>query len=338
MENQLYLMIISFALVFLLLCLIYHTKKLRRQMELLHNEKEVLNEISNEDPLTGIYNRRGFDQAAASVLARSSAAVVGLIDVNDFKRFNDVYGHAAGDVVLKEIAHEISELAKHYQGICGRNGGDEFVLLLPGNVIELDVRLQKWANVRRGAFGGRAWLAFSLSLGYAYYPRHANELSQLVSKADLATYYAKMHPENHACRYNALMTEARRTQLGFSLKDMLSGVPGGVLITEADDMGRILLANQELAHLFECDDPESFVGMRQVDTIYPDDWEKLNRVIQEHMEDSPELEEHSIARYRIVTRRGNLREVISLGKRFHHEQYGDIFYIIVYDAEELRRV
>ena len=100
MENQLYLMIISFALVFLLLCLIYHTKKLRRQMELLHNEKEVLNEISNEDPLTGIYNRRGFDQAAASVLARSSAAVVGLIDVNDFKRFNDVYGHAAGDVVL----------------------------------------------------------------------------------------------------------------------------------------------------------------------------------------------------------------------------------------------
>lgn len=340
MEDKFFWTIFSLVLVlvFLLIRLVYHTKQLRRQMALLHTEKEVLNEISNEDPLTGIYNRRGFDWAATGVLVSNSSAVVGLVDVNNFKRFNDVYGHAAGDAVLKGIAMELSSLAREFHGICGRNGGDEFIVLLPGDVVELDARLQKWANGAHQACFGKACLAFSLSLGYAFYPKHAVELSQLVSKADLATYYAKMHPENHACRYHALMTEERRTQLGFNLKEMLAGVPGGVLITEANDTGRILLVNQEFADLFGSDDPDSFIGMRQKDTIYPEDWERLSAVIEEHRQDQPDFTPHSIARYRIVMRNGQLREVVSLGKLIHHEQYGNIFYILVYDAEELRRV
>jgi len=107
----------------------------RRQTEAeLLRAKEMLQKQSNEDPLTRLYNRRGFQEKMVSLAARcanSQTSLAGIvIDIDDFKMINDTYGHSVGDDALVAIASAISRVVRP-QDICGRVGGDEFMVLLP---------------------------------------------------------------------------------------------------------------------------------------------------------------------------------------------------------------
>jgi diguanylate cyclase (GGDEF)-like protein len=94
----------------------------------------MLEQQSREDQLTGLYNRRGLEEMLARLARRSGCAehpLVGIvIDVDDFKAVNDKFGHSVGDRVLVEIAQAISDSVRP-NDICGRVGGDEFMVLLP---------------------------------------------------------------------------------------------------------------------------------------------------------------------------------------------------------------
>jgi diguanylate cyclase (GGDEF)-like protein len=95
-----------------------------------------LHELSVLDPLTGIPNRRLFEEDMSrvwheSMKARRSVAML-IIDVDFFKRYNDGYGHPQGDRCLKQVATAISETTKAAQGLVARLGGEEFGVLLPG--------------------------------------------------------------------------------------------------------------------------------------------------------------------------------------------------------------
>lgn len=96
--------------------------------------RRIAEDLSNRDPLTGIFNRRGLLNRLpimqASAAQENDKLVVAMLDVNDFKSINDVHGHARGDAVLEDIARTLVALVDDRSGIAARFGGDEFVFVL----------------------------------------------------------------------------------------------------------------------------------------------------------------------------------------------------------------
>lgn len=141
---------------------------------------------ASRDPLTGLSNRRGFDQALEELMgdaARTGEALSAvLIDVDHFKAVNDTYGHEEGDRVLRRVA-QVWRDEMPPRAFLARHGGDEFSLLLPGTP-----GAEALALVRRicGADG-----SVSLSCGVAQY-RAGDSASQLMRSADRALYEAKV--------------------------------------------------------------------------------------------------------------------------------------------------
>lgn len=99
-------------------------------------QKSRLERLSLTDGLTGIANRRCFDMELGRAIARMRATgaifTVALIDIDHFKRFNDGYGHVAGDIALKAVAGALKTAARRKHDLAARYGGEEFALLLPG--------------------------------------------------------------------------------------------------------------------------------------------------------------------------------------------------------------
>jgi diguanylate cyclase (GGDEF)-like protein len=155
------------------------------------------------DPKTGLFNMRGWREAAERALERagraSSPSAVLMVDLDHFKSINDTWGHPAGDDVLEVVAEALRS-ATRPADVIGRFGGEEFVLLLP----DMDVREAVAAGERiretvaelsvpttdkRGgpvAIEGR-----TTSVGVAVYPHHGSELNELLQIADAAVYEAK---------------------------------------------------------------------------------------------------------------------------------------------------
>ncbi len=96
---------------------------------------DTLDRLSQTDSLTGVANRRGFDQALASAWKQANEAgsplALMFCDVDYFKSYNDTYGHPAGDECLRKIAHEVDTVAREVGGRTSRIGGEEFAVLWP---------------------------------------------------------------------------------------------------------------------------------------------------------------------------------------------------------------
>ncbi|CAH1653692.1 GGDEF domain-containing protein [Chelatococcus asaccharovorans] len=109
--------------------------RVRNYLKLAMQRRE-LERLSQQDSLTGIANRRHFDEELARACrhARRSQESLSLamIDVDHFKQYNDHYGHGAGDDALRRIAHTLAGVARRPYDLVARYGGEEFVLLLPG--------------------------------------------------------------------------------------------------------------------------------------------------------------------------------------------------------------
>lgn len=115
------------------------------------------------------------------------------LDLDGFKTVNDTHGHAAGDVVLKEVARRLTETARDEDTVC-RNGGDEFLYLLMNprgrdNIERIATLVSK--NVARPIAVGDLQLVVSTSIGIALYPADGKVGGDLIQKADKAMYGAK---------------------------------------------------------------------------------------------------------------------------------------------------
>jgi diguanylate cyclase (GGDEF)-like protein len=155
-------------------------------------EAEVFRRLAMYDPLTGLYNRRFAEQRLRAEIARSErrglSMIVVLLDLNEFKKINDGYGHLVGDQVLKEFAKSLSH-ATRGSDLAVRWGGDEFMLLL------LDCELEQLSVVLNRLQGfavevhGKT-LAVSLAMGWkAFEP--GDTLESLIEKADQDLYTHK---------------------------------------------------------------------------------------------------------------------------------------------------
>jgi diguanylate cyclase (GGDEF)-like protein len=161
------------------------------------------------DYLTGLYNRRYFDEALqreanqAKRYNRSFSLL--LIDIDDFKKINDERGHRIGDEVLKNLAKIIQSNTRKEDTIC-RTGGEEFTLILPDTISEGALNL---GEKIRTAFHGEtiADRKLSFSGGIANYPGDSRDLDELVHLSDKAMYYSKYNGKNRI----TIMTETIRS-------------------------------------------------------------------------------------------------------------------------------
>ncbi len=173
----------------------------QQKIRKLEEELTSLSEKVRIDQLTGVLNRRGMDEAMTREIARadraSSQLSVALLDIDNFKKLNDNYGHHVGDAALKHLATVIQETVRPTD-IVTRFGGEEFVILLPNTDIEQALisitRLQR-ALTKRFFMGNNEQILITFSAGVAVY-RLTEDQASVLHRADQAMYLAKKSGKN----------------------------------------------------------------------------------------------------------------------------------------------
>jgi diguanylate cyclase (GGDEF)-like protein/PAS domain S-box-containing protein len=160
--------------------------------------RETLRHQAIRDPLTGLYNRRYMEESLERELRRAArhhtTLGVMMLDLDHFKRFNDTFGHAAGDIMLRELGR----MLQHYlrgEDIACRYGGEEFTMILVD--VSLAVTVQRANQIREAVknlsatYRGQSLGLATASCGVAMFPEHGLTGEQLVRAADHALYRAK---------------------------------------------------------------------------------------------------------------------------------------------------
>ncbi len=181
----------------------------RLRHETVETELTVLNRellrLSTTDMLTGLSNRRHFDQEAARVWNDRAHApfVLAILDIDHFKLFNDAAGHAAGDACLATVAHALEGALRRDTDRAARYGGEEFVVLAPGmaaaDAAELGERLRLAVEDLHIPHPGLPGLMVTISVGVIWKTGRAGSFDALLRDVDKLLYQAKDAGRNHVC-------------------------------------------------------------------------------------------------------------------------------------------
>ncbi|SEM41593.1 diguanylate cyclase (GGDEF) domain-containing protein [Variovorax sp. YR750] len=184
--------------------------ELRRARDALETLNQTLNTLAMEDGLTGLANRRKFDvtldtEFSRAVREASTLALI-MIDVDCFKQYNDIYGHAAGDECLQKIGRTVAALASRRPGdLAARYGGEELAVLLPHTDVQgavgLAERIRSAVRDLKIAHAGAANGFVTLSAGVeALRPSvSSGQSKELIEAADKALYQAKTQGRDRVC-------------------------------------------------------------------------------------------------------------------------------------------
>jgi len=176
--------------------------------------RESLRVQANHDPLTGLFNRRyladSLSRELSLSLRRGATLCVAVLDLDHFKRFNDTFGHDAGDLALREAARVMSMNLRKSDIAC-RLGGEEFALVLPDSSladtlqrVEQICAFVKQIEIRHG---GHLLGTMTLSAGIAGSPEHATTARELLRAADIALFSAKRAGRGQVVLYEPADTE-----------------------------------------------------------------------------------------------------------------------------------
>lgn len=169
-------------------------------------------QLSNIDPLSGLYNRKAFAATLQEHLSRARAekgcCAVLFIDLDGFKLVNDSSGHAIGDKLLSHISGKLLAVAKTPEHVC-RWGGDEFILVIECDD-SLSVEVQANALIQQLSEeividGGN--FQVGATVGVAMYPEHGTSKEQLITNADTAMYVQKQHSRGYVCFFDQAMRD-----------------------------------------------------------------------------------------------------------------------------------
>lgn len=155
------------------------------------------------DSLTGLPNRRGMDRIINRMLKYEKGAVM-FIDLDNFKRVNDIYGHETGDELIQKIADKIKSIIPE-NTVLGRQSGDEFILVMNdiGEYQEAIKLAKKLTDTLKHPFSiNKNIIYLSASIGTAFYPEHGVNRTAILSSADIAMYKAKVMGKARFVLYN----------------------------------------------------------------------------------------------------------------------------------------
>jgi diguanylate cyclase (GGDEF)-like protein len=185
--------------------LTYRSAVVMRELFLARTE---LLRISRTDQLTGLLNRRGFDETAVIALTNAHGANISvaalMCDIDRFKAINDQFGHEFGDKVLVQIAEVFGSFARENGMLVARHGGEEFAVLMLGATVE---RAMEHANALRRACaateilykGESAYVTISIGLTVSH---GKTDLPQIMRVADQALYAAKHRGRDRVAQAN----------------------------------------------------------------------------------------------------------------------------------------
>ncbi len=182
--------------------LLESNQKLEKQIRANEKMQELLIEQATHDALTGLYNRRFMDDTLERELARArredGPVAVMMLDIDHFKKFNDSYGHAVGDLVLIAMGKMLKDLVRESDIAC-RFGGEEFLVVFPGANLKdaahrAELIRQSFCNLALPVEG--LSIAPTISVGLAMFPENGGDADSLIRAADSALYVAKAEGRN----------------------------------------------------------------------------------------------------------------------------------------------
>ena len=187
--------------------LIYANEALTRQLEEIQQLRDELEQQAIKDPLTDVYNRRYMVEVLDNEIARAerekTAVSVVMMDLDNFKQFNDNYGHKCGDVILQAFANFLVEHTRRGDVVC-RFGGEEFVILMPNtpHLIGYE-RAETWRQDFSETAIAYEGMKFSttFSAGVATFPQHGHTGDLILQAADKALYRSKDSGKNRVTAY-----------------------------------------------------------------------------------------------------------------------------------------
>jgi diguanylate cyclase (GGDEF)-like protein len=168
-------------------------------------ERDALHSLAHTDPLTGLLNRRGLDDALAAALSRATSArilAVYVLDLDGFKAVNDRFGHDVGDELLREVAKRLRASMRAGDAVA-RLGGDEFVVMAEGLTSEASPQELglKLVDACRAPFAVKQHIcSVRATIGYALAPRDASDARTLLKAADAAMYAGKQEGKDRLVR------------------------------------------------------------------------------------------------------------------------------------------
>ena len=306
----------------------------------INENRKLFKKLAVTDTLTGIYNRLGFNRQVEQYMRQNPQkhCVVAMLDIDDFKLVNDVYGHAAGDGVLQKLAESMKQYFSK-DVILGRNGGDEFCIFMPDcTAVEVKPFLKKFTEETRNFYCKGEAHTFTISLGYAEYPVLADECSKLVRCADMALYAVKMRGKNGCMAYREGEQVKSRAKLGFAMKDIINNLPGAFIVYRADkENDEILLANSELLRLTGCknmDELLAYTGKSFCNLIRPDEQESCQKSIWSQINGG---HSNDYIFFHMRKADGKYISVLDHGRIVDSVHNGRVFYVMIMDLNSLQR-
>lgn len=306
----------------------------------INENRKNFKRLAVTDALTDIYNRHGFDEQVEQYMRQNPQkhCVVAMLDIDDFKLVNDVYGHAAGDGALKKLAESMKQYFSK-DVILGRNGGDEFSIFMPDcTVVEVKPFLKKFTEETRKFYCKGEEHTFTISLGFAEYPVLADDRSQLMRCADTALYEVKMRGKNGCMAYREGERIKSRAKLGFAVKDIIDNMPGAFIVYRADkENDEILLANSELLRLTGCknmDELLAFTNKSFRNLIRPDEQERCQKSIWSQIDGG---HSNDYIFFHMKKSDGTYISVLDHGRIVDSVHNGRVFYVMIMDLKSLQR-
>ena len=306
---------------------------------LLDERRVELKELAHKDGLTKLYNRYGFDEMAEKMISKNPKehCVAVLLDVDDFKLINDMYGHAYGDKALISLAENMQKFFPS-SALLGRNGGDEFCILLPNCTMEevKESLIEFTKTPKTFSYKGQTY-SFCISLGYAEYPNNAIERSQLMRCADTALYEVKLHGKNGCKAYQEGFQSGVRKQLGFVLNDISENLPGAFIIYRADkEDDEIFYANKEFLDMAGYENLDAFFNgtKKSFRNLIREDQQKAVEASIWNQIESGNMDDY--IHYQLRRQDGTYIPVLDQGRIVESERFGRVFYVLFMDWQAMQ--
>lgn len=181
-----------------------------------HQQKKELyrlRKVAQTDALTGFRKKIAADFMIEQrfVEEKDEMHFLAVLDLNNFKRANDLFGHSFGDLLLKNVSDRIRKIEDHYT-ICSRTGGDEFMFFRKCSDLDDALRIltELRDSINHSVSYQKIDFDVTAAIGFSIYPAQGDTLEDLYNKADIAMYYAKNNKISDPTMYNDTMESIRR--------------------------------------------------------------------------------------------------------------------------------